>query len=68
MAWVLALFDRLIADPSPLLAGEVHALQYWNRPLQQEPLLIHAHHTPSWGDAAFLRMLKAGLEHARIWT
>eukprot|EP00966_Prymnesium_polylepis_P160207 3703969-Prymnesium_polylepis.1 len=68
MAWVLELFDQLIADPSPLLAGQVHALQYWNEPLKHEPLLIHAHHTPSWGDAAFLRMLKAGFEHARIWT
>ena len=68
VVWVLALFYRLIADPAPLLAGEAHALQYWNRPLQHEPLLIHAHHTPSWGDVAFLRMLKAGLEHARIWT
>ena len=68
MVWVLALFDALIVDPSPLLKGDVHALQFWNRPLQHEPLLEHALHTPSWGDAAFLRMLKAGLEHARVWT
>ena len=66
--WVLQLLDRLIDDPAPLLAGDVHALQYWNRPLQHEPLLVHAHHTPQWGNANFLRMLKAGLEHARIWT
>ena len=68
MTWVLALLDGLIADPTPLLAGEVHTLHYWNRPLQHEPLLLHALHTPSWGDANFLRMLKAGLEHARKWT
>jgi hypothetical protein len=68
VTWVLALLDGLIADPTPLLAGEVHTLQYWNRPLQHEPLLLHALHTPSWGDANFLRMLKAGLEHARKWT
>eukprot|EP00966_Prymnesium_polylepis_P041722 968699-Prymnesium_polylepis.1 len=55
-------------DASPLLKGDVHALQYWNRPLQHEPLLEHSLHTPSWGDTNFLRMLKAGLEHAKVWT
>ena len=68
MKWVLELLDMLIVDPTPLLKGDVHALQYWNRPLQHEPLLVHALHTPVHGDAAFLRMLKAGLEHARTWT
>ena len=68
MAWVLLLLDALIVDPTPLLKGEVHALQYWNRPLKDEPLLVHSLHTPSWGDANFLRMLKAGLEHAKTWT
>ena len=66
--WVLELFDSLIADPAPLLCGEVHALQYWARPLKHEPLLVHALHTPTWGDANFLRMLKAALEHGRTWT
>lgn len=68
LRWLLELFDELIADPSPLLAGEVHALQYWNRPLQHEPLLVHALHTPVWGNTNFLRMLKTGLQHARVWT
>jgi len=68
MKWVLKLLDVLILDPTPLLKGDVHALQYFHRALQHEPLLVHALHTPAWGDAAFLRMLKAGLEHARTWT
>ena len=68
MKWVLKLLDVLILDPTPLLKGDVHALQYFQRALQHEPLLVHALHTPAWGDAAFLRMLKAGLEHARTWT
>ena len=66
--WVLTLLDGLVADPTPLLQGDVHALQYWNRPLQYEPLLVHALHTPSWGDANFLKMLERGLRHARTWT
>lgn len=66
--WVLSLLESLIADPTPLLKGEVHALQYWNRPLQHEPLLAHAHHVPAWGNETFLRMLKSGLQHAHTWT
>jgi hypothetical protein len=68
MKWVLQLLDALILDPMPLLKGDVHALQYFHRALQHEPLLAHALHTPVWGDAYFLRMLKAGLQHARTWT
>ena len=68
MKWVLNLLDALILDPMPLLKGDVHALQYFHRALQHEPLLAHALHTPVWGDAYFLRMLKAGLQHARTWT
>ena len=56
MKWVLNLLDVLILDPTPLLEGDVHALQYFHRALQHEPLLTHALHTPAWGDAAFLRM------------
>ena len=51
VTWVLTLFDALIADPAPLLKGEVHALQYWNRALQHEPLPVHALEsgTRTWG-------------------
>ena len=49
MKWVLNLLDVLILDPTPLLEGDVHALQYFHRALQHEPLLTHALHTPAWG-------------------
>ena len=58
VTWVLVLLDALIVDPLPLLRGEVNGLQYWNAPITWDPLIVYVHHTPSWGEANFLRMLK----------
>ena len=68
ITWVLKLLDSLIADPSPLLRGEVNGLQYWNAPITHNPLMVYVHHTPSWGNAALIRLLLGGLKEMRVWT
>ena len=45
LQWLLALLDDLIADPTHLLQGRVHGLQYWHMAIEMDPLLVHVLHT-----------------------
>ena len=65
--WLVAVLVGLVADPGPLLRGEVHGLSYFNTPLNRtDDLLKYALHTPARGDADFLRLLRVGLTRSRV--
>ena len=65
-SWLEDRMEELIEDPTPLLEGRIHALQYWHTAIRHDPLMRYAHHTPAWGDADMKRMLVAGLEEGLV--